>query len=103
MRRAAAFAAALLLLAGCDSLGNLTSDAFDPGGATQSRFVLDSAQCGAKAANRLDNDITGIAGTHAERHAMYNRVYTDCMQGYGYARRSWSPAIPIPYAIDPTP
>ncbi|MEI9886547.1 MAG: hypothetical protein WDN08_08595 [Rhizomicrobium sp.] len=103
MRRAVGIAAAALLLAGCDSIGELTSDAFDPRGATQSRFTLDSADCAAAAGVRIDTDIRGIAGTHVERHEMFNRIYTDCMRRSGYVRRDWSPDIAIPYTIDPTP
>jgi secreted trypsin-like serine protease len=92
-----------LLLAGCESYGDLTSDAFDPGGATQTRFTLDSADCAARASLARDYDIRVVAGTHAERHEAFNRAYTACMAADGYARRNWSPGIPDPYMIDPLP
>ena len=91
------------LLAGCESYGDLTSDAFDPGTASPSRFTLDSADCQAAADDARDYDIHGITGSHAERHEMFNRAFVRCMRRLGYARRDWSPDIPDPYAIDPTP
>ncbi len=103
MRNALAVCACILLLAGCESYGDLTSDAFDPGNATASRFTLDSAQCAAQATNAISYNIRGIAGTHVERHEMFNRAYAACMQASGYARRDWSPDIPVPYKIDPIP
>ena len=103
MRSALAIFGCALLLAGCESYGDLTSDAFDPGNATVSHFTLDSAQCAAQAENTINYQIRGIAGTHVERHEMYNRAYAACMQASGYARRDWSPDIPIPYKIDPIP
>ncbi len=92
-----------LLLAGCDSLGDLTSDAFDPGNTTQGRFTMDSAQCQAAAEGPRSYDIRGIAGTHAERHEIFNRAYTACMRRLRYVRRDWSPDIAVPYQVDPFP
>jgi hypothetical protein len=103
MLRRVLLAAVCLVLAGCDSYGDLTSDAFEPGGATQTRFTLDSADCQAKADIARSYDIRGIAGTHVERHEIFNRAYVACMRAAGYARRDWSPDIPDPYSIDPTP
>ena len=91
------------LLAGCESYGDLTSDAFDPGAASQSRFTLDSADCEAAAGDVRDYQTDGIEGTHAERHEMFNRAYVVCMHRLGYARRDWSPDIPNPYRMDLTP
>ncbi|HJW41096.1 MAG TPA: hypothetical protein VJ476_07695 [Rhizomicrobium sp.] len=93
----------VLLLGGCESYGDLTSDAFDPGGASQSRFTLDSADCAARANIARDYDVRIIAGTHAESHEAFNRAYAACMTGEGYGRRDWSPKIPLPYKIDPMP
>ncbi|MEJ0024441.1 MAG: hypothetical protein WDN01_00315 [Rhizomicrobium sp.] len=103
MHRPVLVAAVCLLLAGCESYGDLTSDAFEPGAASQSRFTFDSADCEARAGVARNYDIHGIAGTHAERHEMFNRVYTACMGAAGYARRDWSPDIAFPYKVDPTP
>ena len=103
MRSALAAVACALLLAGCESYGDLTSDAFDPGNATASRFSLDSAECAARAENKINYEIRGIAATHAERHEMFNRAYAACMQAGGYVRRDWSPDIPVPYKINPIP
>ena len=103
MRRVAVLAGAVFLLAGCESFGDLTSDAFDPGTATQSRFQLDDAQCRAKGDVERSSTLLGITGTHQERHQIFNRAYARCMAQSGYARRDWSPDIPDPYHIDPTP
>ena len=103
MLKAALLIAACIALAGCESYGDLTSDAFEPGAATQTRFTFDSADCQAKAANARDYNIHGIAGTHTERHEIFNRAFVACMKAAGYARRDWSPDIPDPYMIDPTP
>jgi hypothetical protein len=92
-----------LLLSGCESYGDLTSDAFDPGGATQTRFTRDSADCQAHAEIPRSYEIQGVAGTHVERHEIYNRAFTACMQADGYARRDWSPNIAVPYDINPWP
>ncbi|HEY4943221.1 MAG TPA: hypothetical protein VII56_17460 [Rhizomicrobium sp.] len=101
MRNVFTLLACAFVLAGCESIGDLTSDAFDPGNAAQSTFTLDSAACAANADIRRGYDIRGIAGTHAERHEIFNRAYTACMQRRGYARRDWAPNIP--YIIDPMP
>lgn len=103
MRSVLALLAGAFLLAGCESFGDLTSDAFDPGGAMQSTFELDSAACNAAALQQRDYYISGIAGTHAERHELFNRVFAACMRRNGYVRRDWSPDIAVPYNIDPTP
>lgn len=94
---------ALAALSGCESYGDLTSDAFDPGNTPQSRFTLDAAECKAEAEVPRSYDLHGIGGTHVERHEIYNRAFTRCMTAAGYARRDWSPEIPDPYKIDPTP
>jgi len=101
MRRIAIFFVAGALLAGCESYGDLTSDAFEP--ASQSRFTLDSAECEAKADAVRDYDLHGIEGTHAERHEIFNRAFAACMRAAGYVRRDWSPDMPNPYKIDPMP
>ncbi len=103
MLRRALLIAACIALAGCESYGDLTSDAFEPGGASQSRFTLDSADCQAKAEVSRSYGIRGIEGTHTERHEIFNRAYAACMKAAGYARRDWSPDISDPYKIDPTP
>ncbi|HXC54458.1 MAG TPA: hypothetical protein VNU97_04125 [Rhizomicrobium sp.] len=102
-RRALAALACATLLGGCESYGDLTSDAFDPGSAAPSTFTLDDADCAAQAELSRSDDIQAIAATHAERHEIFNRAYTLCMQRHGYARRDWSPDIALPYKIDPTP
>ncbi|MBV9044072.1 MAG: hypothetical protein JO348_10450 [Alphaproteobacteria bacterium] len=101
MRKAFAAVAALLLLAGCESYGDLTSDAFDPGSASMERFTMDSAQCQAAAEVPRNYEIRGIAGTHVERHEIFNRAYTRCMAQLGYARRGLTPYVP--YNVDPFP
>lgn len=103
MRKYLALVGAVLLLAGCESFGDLTSDAFDPGAATQSRFLLDDARCRDQGNILRSSTIRGIDGTHQERHQMFNRAYARCMAQSGYARRDWSPDIPSTYDIDPTP
>jgi len=103
MPRRALLIAACIALAGCESYGDLTSDAFEPGNATQARFILDSADCQARAENSRSYDVRGITATHAERHEIFNAAYADCMKAAGYPRRDWSPEIPDPFAIDPTP
>ncbi len=103
MLKGALLAVACVALAGCESYGDLTSDAFDPGNASQTRFTFDSAECEAKAETARSYDVRGIAGTHTERHEIFNGAYVRCMRGAGYARRDWSPDIPDPYKIDPTP
>ena len=103
MRRALAALAGLLLLTGCESFGDLTSDAFDPGNAPQSRFLQDNADCAAKAEIKRSYDMQGIDGTHAERHETFNRAYAACMRENGYARRDWAPDTAFPYDVDPMP
>ena len=93
----------LLLLWGCQSYGDLTSDGFDPGAASQSRFTLDAAECSAEAEVPRSYEPRGIFGTHTDRHEIYNRAFSSCMTALGYARREWSPDVPNPYRIDPTP
>jgi hypothetical protein len=90
-----------LLLGGCESYGDLTSDAFYPGRATQTQFLTDGATCGVQADIPRNYEITGIEGTHVARHEIYNRAFTQCMQAHGYARRDLTPNIP--YDIDPWP
>ncbi len=103
MRSALALAACALLLGGCESFGDLTPDAFEPGTASPSRFALDSGDCIAEANGGREYGIAGITGTHAERHEIFNRAFTRCMNRNGYTRRGWSPDVPDPYAIDPFP
>ncbi|MEI9988516.1 MAG: hypothetical protein WDM86_00625 [Rhizomicrobium sp.] len=103
MLRPALLAAACVLLAGCESYGDLTSDAFAPGNATQTHFTFDSADCAAKADVARNYDVGGITGSHAERHEIFNRAYVACMKAAGYVRRDWSPDIAFPYTVDPTP
>jgi hypothetical protein len=103
LRRPALVLFAATLLYGCESYGNLTSDAFDPGSASQSRFAFDAAECGAQARVARDYGLYGITGTHTDRHEVYNRALTVCMRAAGYARRDWSPDIPSHYDVDPTP
>lgn len=75
-------------LAGCDSLFTLTTDAFDPGGAEQSTFFRDGAQCGVQAGVSLDMETRTEAG---ERREIYNRAFDRCMRGLGYRRRDIDP------------
>jgi hypothetical protein len=103
MRKVLALFACSLLLAGCESFGDLTSDAFDPGAATQSKFIFDNEHCKAAAEDLLSYDTRGITGTHIDRHEMYNRAYAGCMQKNGYARRDGLPNITVPYDVDPWP
>jgi hypothetical protein len=100
-RRVFAAMVLLLLVSGCESYGDLTSDAFDPGKADQSRFLADSAQCQQQAEQKRSYDIPGIEATHAGRHEIFNRAYISCMQGNGYVRRDWTPYMP--YSVDPWP
>ncbi|MEI9995198.1 MAG: hypothetical protein WDM91_11430 [Rhizomicrobium sp.] len=93
----------MLSLAGCESRGDLTSDAFEPGNVPQSRFVLDNADCTVKADNRRDYQLPGITEPQTARHEIYNRAYTACMAADGYVRRDWSPDIPVPYSVDLRP
>jgi len=103
MRNVLALAACALVLGGCESLGDLTSDAFEPGAASPSRFELDSGDCTDQANTARNFEIAGITGTHAERHEIFNRAFTQCMRKYGYIRRGFSPDVPDPYAVDPFP
>ena len=103
MRRALAALAGLLLLTGCESFGDLTSDAFDPGSAQQSRFLQDNADCAAKAELKRSYDLQGIYGTHIDRHQAFNHAYAICMRQNGYVLRGWSPDIAFPYDVDPMP
>jgi len=103
MLRTALLVAAAVLLAGCESYGDLTSDAFDPGSTSQSAFAFDSAQCQSRANDARNYEVRGITGTHVERHLLFNRAYIACMRKAGYARRDWSPDVADPYAVDPTP
>jgi hypothetical protein len=100
--RSAFVLALAVVLAGCESYGDLTSDAFDPGSASQSKFTLDSADCAARAGSARDYNTFAIAGADANQHVVFNRAYAACMATDGYARRDWSPKIPLPYKIDPT-
>lgn len=103
MRKRLVVLACAVLLSGCESYGDLTSDAFDPGTVTQSRFTMDAAHCEAQADIPRNYEVIGIAGTRSERHEIFNEAFTACMRLRGYARRDWSPDIPVPYNIDPTP
>ncbi len=103
MLKACALIAGVLLLAGCESFGDLTSDAFDPGAATQSKFVFDNEHCRAAAEEYISYDIHGITGSHTDRHEMFNSAYTHCMKQNGYARRDGLPNITVPYDVDPWP
>ena len=103
MRNAFALVACAFLLTACESYGDLTSDAFEQGGATQSKFTLDAARCQASANVQRNYEIEGIDGTHVERHEIYNRAITACMRANGYIRRDWSPDVAVPYHVDPTP
>ncbi len=102
-RRWLAIATLSVLLSGCESYGDLTSDAFEPGSALQSQFTLDSARCAATAEDARNYKLAGIVGTHTDRHEIFNRALTACMKANGYVRRDWSPDIPSPYKIDPMP
>jgi hypothetical protein len=103
MLRPALLATLFALLCGCESYGDLTSDAFEPGAASQSRFTLDASECKAEAEIPRSYDPHGIYGTHTERHEIYNQAFARCMSAAGYARRDWSPDVPNPYSIDATP
>ena len=98
LERAVAIAA-ILLLGACESFGDLNSDTFDPGRATQSAFALDSAQCRARAEDRQDYNGTAVDASDEEWHEMFNQAYAACMQADGYVRRDWSPTIPVPYDV----
>ncbi len=102
-RRALAIAACALLLAGCESFGDLTSDAFDPGKSSQSRFLRDSALCKDRAEVKRSYEFAGIAGSHAERHEIFNRAYTACMVANGYPPRDRTLDPTFPYNVDPWP
>lgn len=91
----------LLALCGCTSFGDYTSDAFDPGAASHERFEMDSARCQAQAEDSRSYNIRGIAGTHIERHQLFNRAFVVCMRATGYALRDWSLDIAVPYSIKP--
>ena len=90
-------------LTGCESYGDLTSDAFDPGNASQSAFTLDAANCAATAEYPRNYDESGIWGDSGERHRIYNHAYTMCMAKLGYQRRDVSGKFPAPYTFDFTP
>ncbi len=103
MRRVLAATICAALLGGCESYGDLTSDAYDPGRASQTRFSMDSAECQSEANDVRDFEIEGITGTHEDRHEIFNNVFARCMHRDGYVRRDWSLGVPDPYAFDPTP
>lgn len=92
-----------LLLCGCTSYGDYTSDAFDPGSADQARFTADAAECQNQAEIGRSYTIRGIAGTHVERHELFNQAFAGCMQSEGYALRGSTVDAPIPYDVDPWP
>jgi hypothetical protein len=92
-----------LLLCGCTSYGDYTSDAFDPGRASQARFSADAAECQNQAEIKRSYTIRGIAGTHASRHELFNQAFVGCMQGEGYALRGSTLQAPIPYDVNPWP
>jgi hypothetical protein len=102
-KRALALAALAVGLAGCESYGDLTSDAFEPGNVPQTRFDLDAANCAASAEYPRQYDLAGIHGSDAARHRIFNRAYTECMAKLGYARRGWSVKYPAPYTFDLRP
>src|SRR4051812_1278886 len=93
MFRSLALAAALLC-AGCESYGDLTADAFDPGTASQGQFVRDSDMCTDRANIPRDYREAGAYGTHTERHEIFNAAYTACMVARGYRQRSVQFAAP---------
>ncbi len=92
-----------LLPAGCTSLGDYTSDAFDPGRASQTAFLADAAQCEAAA----EGDRSWTAPRHHRLGCRAARVvqpcYAACMAREGYALRGPSADAPFPYAVDPWP
>jgi hypothetical protein len=90
-------------LAGCESYGDLTSDAFEPGTASQSRFTLDAADCAADANYPRNYDEVGIWSDSGARHEIFNHAYTICMAKLGYPRRDVSVKFPAPYTFDFTP
>jgi hypothetical protein len=92
-----------LLLCGCTSYGDYTSDAFDPGAANQTRFLSDAAECQNQADIERSYTIPGIAGTHASRHELFNAAFAACMQHEGYALRGSTLEAPIPYDVNPWP
>jgi len=102
-RHALLIAALATGLAGCESYGDLTSDAFDPAGAPQTQFTLDAANCAARADYPRDYDFVGITGDTEARHEIYNRAFTACMAKLGYPRRDVSRKFPAPYTFDFTP
>jgi hypothetical protein len=92
-----------LMLGGCTSYGDYTSDAFDPGRANQTRFSADAAECQNQADIKRSYTIPGIAGTHASRHELFNQAFAGCMQSEGYALRGSTLEAPIPYDVNPWP
>ncbi|HWD29333.1 MAG TPA: hypothetical protein VG387_19325 [Rhizomicrobium sp.] len=102
-KRVLLLAALAAALAGCQSYGDLTSDAFNPGKASQTQFSMDAAGCAAAAEYPRNYDAVGIWGDNETRHEVYNRAYTVCMAKLGYARRDWSGKYPAPYRFDFTP
>ena len=102
-RRALLVVALAAGLAGCESYGDLTSDAFDPGTVSATRFELDSANCAASAEYPRQYDLAGIHSSSGRRHRIFNQAYTGCMAKLGYARRGTSLKYPLPYTFDFTP
>jgi hypothetical protein len=103
LKRALLIAAVVACLAGCESYGDLTSDAFDPGNSSEMQFSLDAGNCAAAAEYPREYDTPGITGDSEARHEIFNRAYTVCMAKRGYERRDWSGKYPAPYVFDFTP
>jgi uncharacterized lipoprotein YajG len=87
-------------LAGCESHGDLTSDAFEPGDGMQSKFTLDAADCRADAELARNDNAEAIAAGSDQRHEMFNDALSACMTKHGYPRRDWSPLRPLPYSFN---
>ena len=84
MKRQALILLCLLAASGCGRWADLDSDAFAPGNATQERFKLDSDACNAEAENVRSYSIAGVEADNVDRHAIFNRAFTDCMRAKGY-------------------
>lgn len=98
-----AILAAALTLCGCTSYGDYTSDAFDPGGVSQTRFTTDAAACESQAEIKRSYSLPGIVGTHVSRHELFNQTFAVCMRSEGYALRGSTLDAPIPYDVNPWP
>ena len=81
------FLIGLLVLGGCSSFSEETSDAFAPGTASPEQFSRDSAACEMSAGGRQSMDgMGGMAGI-AQYYASYNKVYDPCMRAKGYQHK----------------